>query len=73
MNPKAMLHYAHCTMATALCVSLLIVYILYGSNLILTIPVQALLHVGLIIFPTCIKVSYIVRLYALKQLGRPVN
>ncbi len=73
MNPKAMLNYAHCTMATTLSLSLLIVYITYGSNLILTIPTQALLHVGLIIFPTFFKISYIIRLNALKQLGKPVN
>ncbi|WP_049629510.1 MULTISPECIES: hypothetical protein [unclassified Cellvibrio] len=73
MNPKAMLNYAHCTMAATLSLSLLIVYVTYGSNLILTIPTQAILHVGLIIFPTFFKISYIIRLNALKQLGKPVN
>jgi ABC-type molybdate transport system permease subunit len=73
MNPKAMLTYAHCTMATTLCFSLLIVYVMYGTNFTFTIPVQALLHVCLIIFPTFFKISYIVRLNALKQLGKPVN
>ena len=73
MNPKTMLNYAHCTMAATLSLSLLIVYITYGSNLILTISTQALLHVGLIIFPTFFKISYIIRLNALKQLGKPVN
>lgn len=68
-----MLTYAHCTMATTFCLSLLIVYVSYGSKLTLTIPTQALLHVGLILFPTFFKISYIVRLNALKQLGKPVN
>lgn len=73
MNPKAMLTYAHCTMATMLCLSLLILYIAYASTLTLSILTQAVLHVGLIIFPTFFKVSYIIRLIALKQLGKPVN
>lgn len=73
MNPKAMLTCAHCTMAATFCLSLLIVYIIYGSAFILTIPAQAVLHVGLIIFPTFFKISYIIRLNALKQLGQPVN
>lgn len=73
MNPKAMLAYAHSVMAATFCFSLLIVYVTYGAKFTFTIPIQALLHVGLIIFPTFFKISYIVRLIALKQLGKPVN
>ena len=73
MNPKAMLNSAHWIMAATLLSSLLIVYIAYGANLKLTIQTQVCLHVGLIIFPVFFKISYIIRLSALKQLGRPVG
>jgi hypothetical protein len=73
MNPKAMLTSAHWAMATTLLLSLLIVYIAYGANLRLTIQTQVFLHVGLIVLPAFFKISYIIRLNALKQLGRPVD
>lgn len=73
MNPQTMLISAHWAMASTLIVSVIIVYIAYGANLKLSIPIQAFLHVGLIILPALFKISYIIRLNALKQLGRPVD
>lgn len=73
MNSLTLLKLAHWAMALTLVSSLLIVYIAYGTNLILGIRTQVLLHVGLIILPAVFKISYILRLNALKQLGRAVN
>lgn len=73
MNSTTMLTFAHWVMAATLLLSLTIVYVAYGTDLILTIHTQVLLHVGLIIFPALFKISYIIRLTALKQLGRSVD
>lgn len=73
MNSTTMLTCAHWVMATTLLFSLTIVFVTYGTDLVLAIQTQVLLHVGLIIFPALFKISYILRLTALKQLGRPVN
>lgn len=53
--------------------SVAIIYIAYGAELSLSIPVQVALHIFLIILPAFFKIGYVVRLNALKQLGRPVN
>lgn len=73
MNATSLLAFAHWVMAFTLSFSLLIVYVAYGTDVMLTIRTQVLLHVGLIIFPALFKISYIVRLNALKQLGRAVD
>ncbi len=73
MKPQHLLTSAHWTMAITFSLSILIVYLAYGTNMHLAISTQVILHVGLIIFPALFKVSYIIRLTALKQLGRPVN
>lgn len=73
MNPKTLLVSAHWVMATTFSLSMLIIYFAYGTNTQLAIPTQVMLHVGMIIFPALFKISYIIRLTALKQLGRPVD
>lgn len=73
MKSTTLLMCAHWVMALTLTFSLLIVYVAYGTDLILAIRTEVLLHVGLIIFPALFKISYIVRLTALKQLGRAVD
>ena len=73
MNPKTLLVSAHWVMAITFLLSILIIYFAYGTNTLLTIPTQVMLHVGMIIFPALFKISYVIRLTALKQLGRPVD
>lgn len=73
MKPHNLLSYAHWAMSICLIVSVLIVYLVYGSNVELTIGALVALHIGLIIFPGVFKVAYVTRLTALKQLGRSVD
>jgi hypothetical protein len=73
MNPGTLLTSAHWVMAITFSMSMIILYFAYGANMQLAILTQVLLHVGLIIFPALFKISYIIRLTALKQLGRPVD
>jgi hypothetical protein len=73
MHANRLLKAAHWSMAVTLILSLSIIYLAYGSAVTLSIPVQVMLHILLIIFPAIFKISYVARLNALKQLGRPVN
>lgn len=73
MNPANLLKTAHWSMAATFLLSVAIIYIAYGAELSLSIPVQVALHIFLIILPAFFKIGYVVRLNALKQLGRPVN
>jgi hypothetical protein len=73
MHANRLLKAAHWSMAVTLILSLSIIYLSYGSAVTLSIPVQVMLHILLIIFPEIFKISYVARLNALKQLGRPVN
>ncbi|ARU26138.1 hypothetical protein CBR65_01090 [Cellvibrio sp. PSBB006] len=73
MHAKRLLKAAHWSMAVTLILSLSIIYLAYGSAVTLSIPVQVILHILLIIFPAIFKISYVARLNALKQLGRPIN
>jgi len=73
MNPKTLLVSAHWAMAITSVLSLSIFYVAYNRHTVLTISVQVMLHVGMIIFPALFKISYIIRLTALKQLGRTAD
>lgn len=73
MHANRLLKAAHWSMAVTLILSLSIIYLAYGSAVTLSIPVQVILHILLIIFPAIFKISYVARLNALKQLGKPVN
>lgn len=73
MKPQNLLIFAHWAMAITFLLSVLIVYLAYGTSMHLAISTQVILHIGLIIFPALFKISYVIRLTALKQLGRPVN
>lgn len=75
MHANRLLKAAHWSMAVTLILSLSlsIIYLAYGSAVTLSISVQVMLHILLIIFPAIFKISYVARLNALKQLGRPVN
>lgn len=73
MKAERLLFLAHWAMSICLLLSLLIVFLVYGSNTELSIRLLVALHIGLIIFPGIFKVAYVTRLTALKQLGRAVN
>lgn len=73
MKPSVMLKTAHYTMAATLMLSLLLLYILYGAELALSIPILIFLHILFVVFAALFKISYVARLTALKQMGRPVH
>lgn len=73
MSPSTMLKVAHISMTVTFLVSLITLYIIYGSHLIMSIPLLIFLHIAFVIFAAIFKISYVARLTALKQLGRPVN
>lgn len=60
-------------MALSLIISLLIVYVVYISDVVLNLGTIVALHIALIIFPVLFKASYVIRLTALKQLGKPAH
>ncbi|WP_049721905.1 hypothetical protein [Gilvimarinus polysaccharolyticus] len=75
MAPDYLLRAAHGGMAVCGTVSLLVVYVLYGApqSLVLPLPATVAGHIALIVFPAVFKLGYVVRLAALKQMGRAVN
>lgn len=60
-------------MAVTLTLVLITIYIIYGSNLILSIPLLVFLHIFLVLMAAIFKVSYVARLTALHQLKRPAH
>jgi len=73
VKPQTLLSCAHWAMALCLIISLGIVYLVYISDVQLSIAALIALHIALIIFPGIFKLGYVLRLTALKQMGRPVN
>jgi uncharacterized membrane protein len=73
MTPERLLSAAHFSMAISLVVSLGVIYLVYISEVELSIPLLVGLHICLIIFPAVFKVAYVARLTALKQLGRSAD
>lgn len=60
-------------MAATFIFSLALLYIIYGAELNLSIPLLIFLHILFVLLAAVFKISYVARLAALKQLGRPVN
>lgn len=73
MTPNALLQVAHGSMVVCGAVSLLIVYLLYGMPNTMPLPATIAGHIALIVFPAVFKLGYVLRLAALKQMGRAVN
>ncbi|RYE50816.1 MAG: hypothetical protein EOP48_19170 [Sphingobacteriales bacterium] len=73
MRPERMLKVAHWIMGITLILGLLIIYSIYIAHLPLSIPALVFLHIFFVLLATAFKVSYVVRLTALKKLGRAVN
>lgn len=71
MKPSILLKVAHWGMATTLIASLGIIYVIYGMDYGLKIPMLVFLHIFLVLTAAIFKISYVVRLNALQQLGRP--
>jgi len=73
MKPPTLLKTAHWSMAITLVFSLALLYIIYGAELNLSIPLLIFLHILFVFLAAIFKISYVARLTALKQLGRAVN
>ncbi|GGY79040.1 hypothetical protein GCM10011613_24780 [Cellvibrio zantedeschiae] len=73
MKPSALLNIAHRSMAATLIISLIVIYLIYGIDLGFAIPMLVFLHILFVIMAAIFKISYVARLTALKQLGRPVH
>lgn len=73
MKSSTILKAAHWSMAITFILSLALLYVIYGAELNLSIPLLIFLHIIFVIFAAIFKISYVARLTALKQLGRPVN
>jgi len=73
MRPSVMLKTAHARMVIPfmLCISAL--YAIFGLESMLSIPLLIFLHIFFVLNATIFKVSYVIRLNALKHLGRPVH
>lgn len=73
MTPLKLLYLAHAAMIVSLVLSLGAIALAYVFEANLSLGSQIGAHMSLIVLPGVIKVGYVVRLTALKQLGRPVN
>jgi len=73
MNPLKLLKLAHIGLVASLLLSGLAVALGYVFYQGLSLGAQVAAHVSLIVLPAILKISYVARLTALKQLGRPVH
>ena len=73
MKSLTLLKVAHISMAVTFLLSLIILVVIYGMELQLGIPLLIFLHILFVVMAAIFKISYVVRLNALKQLGRPVH
>ncbi|WP_341937234.1 hypothetical protein [Marinimicrobium sp. C2-29] len=73
MQPEKLLQLAHFGMLASVVLTLGAVALGYWFYQGLSLTLQIAAHFSLIPFATVLKISYITRLVALKQLGRPVN
>jgi hypothetical protein len=73
MKPTVLLNIAHWSMGITLVLVLFTIYVIYGANLALSIPLLVFLHIFLVLMAAIFKISYVVRLNALQQLGRSAH
>ncbi|RYY04241.1 MAG: hypothetical protein EOO53_02660 [Gammaproteobacteria bacterium] len=73
MKPPILLSIAHWSMTITFVLVLFTVFIIYGADLALSIPVLVFLHIFLVLMAAIFKVSYVARLTALQQLGREAH
>ena len=73
MKPTILLSVAHWAMGTSCSFSILILYLIYGRDLGFSIFTLVFLHILFVLLAVVFKISYVVRLAALKQMGRPVH
>ncbi|HEY7884685.1 MAG TPA: transmembrane sensor/regulator PpyR [Cellvibrionaceae bacterium] len=73
MTPQKLLNWAHGAMLGCLFLSAMMVYLAYGVPHLMSLPATVAAHIALIIFPAGLKIGYVLRLTALKQMGRAVN
>jgi len=73
MKPAILLSIAHWVMGITFSFSILILYIIYGRDLGLNIFTLVSLHILFVLLAVLFKISYVVRLAALKQMGRAAH
>lgn len=73
MTPLKLLYLAHAAMIVSLVLSLGAIALAYVFEANLSLGTQVGAHMSLVVLPAIIKIGYVARLTALKQLGRPVN
>lgn len=73
MNPAALLRFANMSLLLCLFGGGGTVVLAYGFYQGLSLGAQISAHVALVLIATVLKLSYIARLVALKQLGRPLH
>lgn len=73
MTSATILKASNWSMAITFVLSLALIYIIYGAELGLSIPLLIFLHILFVLLAAIFKISYVARLTALKQLGRPVH
>lgn len=73
MKSATILKASNWSMAITFVLSLALIYIIYGAELGLSIPLLIFLHILFVLLAAIFKISYVARLTALKQLGRPVH
>lgn len=73
MKAESILRTAHFSMGTTLALGLITLYVIYGASWNLSIPLLIFLHIFFVVLAAIFKISYVARLTALKQLGRPVH
>ena len=73
MNGQTLLNAAHIIMTVCALLSTAALYSAYVIAESLSLGGVLISHIALIIFPAIFKLGYILRLVALKHLGRPVD
>jgi hypothetical protein len=73
MKPLTLLKVAHISMAITFLLSVIILVIIYGMELPLGIPLLIFLHILFVVMAAIFKISYVLRLNALKQLGKQAH
>jgi hypothetical protein len=73
MKPATLLSVAHWAMGITFSCSILILYLIYGRDLGFSIRTLVFLHILFVLLAVIFKISYVVRLTALKQMGRAAH
>lgn len=73
MKSSLLLTISHWGMGITFVASVVILLTIYGRDFGLSIPVLIFLHILFVIMAIIFKISYVARLAALQQLGKPAH